>query len=92
MVAYSYFVNESGLIGQIINGLIGIAGSTFLALLLILMIFIIIGLALSIPTEIIAILYLPLLMTMAAYTGDFVGVTGCFLILLGFFLADKLLR
>ena len=81
---------ETGIIGNTLQGMIQIAGSPFLALLMIMMILLVVALALSIPIESISIILLPLLITMTAYTGDFLATAGCVLIYLGFILADKL--
>jgi hypothetical protein len=80
----------SGIIGDTLTGLINIAGSPFLALMMILMILIVVALALNIPMEAISVIMLPLIITMTAYTGDFLATAGCVLIYIGFILADKL--
>jgi len=86
----SITIPTEGIIGQTITGLINIAGSVFLALMMILIIFVVIALALSIPMEAITIILLPLLIVFTAYTGDFLATAGCVFIFLGFILADKL--
>lgn len=85
------YINDAGLLGQIINGLTNdVTGSLFLTLLGILILLIVIALAFRIPVEGVAILYLPLMLTMLAMTSDYLAVTGCALILLGIILAKNL--
>jgi hypothetical protein len=84
------FITEGGFIGNIVNGLTGISGSLFLSLMMILLILIVIALALNIPAPIIAIIYLPLMITATAFIGDFLAMLGCSLIMLGFVIADVL--
>ena len=84
------FISDGGLIGNIVQGLTGITGSLFLALLIILILLIVVALALNIPVEIISIIYLPIVIVLAAYVGDFKAMFGCILIIAGFILADKL--
>jgi len=80
----------TGLINDVVTGLTGITGSLFLALMVILVILIVIALAFNIPPSFIMILYLPVMTVMAAFIGDFRAMFGCFLILAGFILAEKL--
>lgn len=80
----------TGIIGTTLQGLIDIAGSPFIALMMILIILIVIALALNIPMEALSIIILPLIITMTAYTGDFLATAGIILIYLGFILAEKL--
>lgn len=83
-------IPTSGWIGQTLTGLIDIAGSTFLAMMMILMLLVVIAIALNIPMEAISIILMPLLITFTAYTGDFLATAGCVMIYMGFILADKL--
>lgn len=83
-------IPTTGWIGETITGMINIAGSPFLALMMILMILVVIAIALNIPMMAISILLMPLLITFTAYTGDFLSTAGCVLIYMGFILADKL--
>jgi hypothetical protein len=84
------FLNETGIIGQAIIGANGITGSLFLTLLLILIIFIILALAMRIPIEATAIIYLPLIITITAYSGDFLATFGVTLIFLGVVLGKNI--
>lgn len=84
-------LNEAGFIGQVIVGLNGITGSLFLTLLVILILLIIAALALRIPLEAISVIYLPLLITLTAYTSEFLALFGCFLIYAGIIIAKNLL-
>lgn len=84
------FYSDGGFIGNIIEGLTKITGSLFLTLMIILIILIVIALALNIPSEIITIIYLPIIIVMAAYVGDFKALFGLILIIAGFIIADKL--
>jgi hypothetical protein len=84
------FISDGGLIGNIVEGLMGITGSLFLSLMVIMILLIVVALAMNIPVEIIAIIYLPIMIVLAAYVGDFKAMFGCILIMAGFILADKL--
>lgn len=84
-------LNEAGFIGQVILGLNGITGSLFLTLLLILIILIVAALALRVPLEAISVIYLPLLITLVAYTSEFLAIFGVLLIYGGIILAKNLL-
>lgn len=77
------FINESGVSYQVINGLNGITGSAFLSLLFIVIILFLIAILFRIPIEFTAIFILPLVLTFAAFYGEFVAVTGVLLIYLG---------
>jgi hypothetical protein len=83
-------IPDTGWIGQVLTGMINIAGSPFLALCMVLMIFLVVCLALNIPIEAISVILLPLLITMTAYTGDFLATAGITLIYMGFILAKYL--
>lgn len=85
------FINETGTIGVVILGLNNITGSLFLTLFMILIILLVIAVALRIPIEAIAILYLPFLLTITAFVGDFLATLGVALIYLGIILGKNLL-
>jgi hypothetical protein len=80
----------TGLINDVVTGLTNMTGSLFLTLMMILIILIVIALAMNIPVTIIAIIYMPIVITMATYVGDFRAMFGCILILAGFIIAEKL--
>lgn len=80
----------TGLINDVVTGLTTLTGSLFLTMMMILIILIVVALAMNIPTIVIAIIYLPLVITMAAFIGDFRAMFGCILILAGFVIAQKL--
>jgi hypothetical protein len=86
----SITIPTTGWIGETLTGMINIAGSPFLALMMILIIFVVIALALNIPMEAISVILLPLLIVMTAYTGDFLATAGCTLIYMGILLAKYL--
>lgn len=84
------FVNETGIPGEVYNGLIEIAGSTFLGLMIIVIILMAVAMLFRIPIEFTAILILPMLLTFLAFESDFLGVTGVILIYLGILLGKNL--
>lgn len=84
-------LNEAGFVGQVILGMNDITGSLFLTLFCILVILLVAALALRIPLEAISVLYLPLLITLTAYTSEFLALFGCFLIYAGIIIAKNLL-
>jgi hypothetical protein len=86
------FLNETGTIGTVIIGLDGITGSLFLTLLAIMIILVILALALRIPLEVTSIIFLPFLITVTAYTREFLAVFGIFLIYGAILIAKNLLK
>lgn len=86
------FLNQTGYIGQVIIGLDGITGSLFLTLLTILIFFIIIALALRIPLEAISLILLPFLITLVAYTREFLAIFGIFLIYAAILIAKNMFK
>lgn len=86
------FINDTGTIGLVIIGLNNITGSLFLTLLLILIVLIAIALAFRIPLEAVGIIYLPFILTLAAYTHEFLAIFGCALIYLGVLFGKNILR
>lgn len=83
------FINETGYIGQAYNGLITITGSTFLALMVVIMCIIALGMMLRIPLEFTSILIEPMLLVLFAFESDLVGVVGAFLLYNGVLLAKN---
>ena len=78
------FYNETDVIGQLIYlATVNLTGSLFLTLLLSVMLVMAIFAVLRLPIEISAILIMPLLLSIMAYTSDFMAVGGVFLIYLG---------
>ena len=86
------FLQDAGFFGQIINGLTNITGSLFLTLLYILIFFVVIALAMQIPLEWISVIYLPMCISLVAYTSDFLAIFGCLLIYLAFVVAQHLFQ
>ena len=78
------FYNTTQPIGIIINSATeNITGSLFITLLLIVLFLIAICLMFRIPVEFTIILILPLLLTVSAYSSDFISILGVLLIYLG---------
>lgn len=86
------FINEADFIGLLIIGLNNITGSLFLSLLFIMVLLLAISLGFGIPSTIVSIIYLPLVLTVAAYTGDYLAVGGIILIYLGIVLGENLFK
>lgn len=66
------FINQSGIIGQILrSGTTGITGNLTATLLLILAFLLVLCIMFSIPLEFAGVIVLPFCLTVAAYYGDF---------------------
>lgn len=75
----------------LIDGLIGITGSLFLSMLMLVAIFMVLALALRLPLEFTAIFILPILLVTASFTGNIIPVLGVGLIYLGFLLGKNII-
>ena len=68
------FMNATGSIGLILAaGTLGVNGSLFLTLLMVLMFLIVIGIMFQIPLEFISIIVLPMCLACASYYSNFVA-------------------
>lgn len=81
------FYNETGLVWTILSSVTETTGSLFVTLLLIIFVILILCAVLRIPMELSAILIMPLLLVLMAYSGDFFAVGGVVLLYLGVLLA-----
>lgn len=78
------FYNQTQIIGQIINGVTThMTGGLFLTLLTVVLFIIALCLMFRIPIEFTAIIILPLILTITAYTSEFMSVLGVLLIYMG---------
>lgn len=81
----------SDFVGQIIAGMNGITGSLFVTLLILSLLVMALCLTFSFPLEYTIILILPLHIGIMAYSGEWLAVSGSFLIYLGILFAKNLL-
>jgi hypothetical protein len=66
-----------------------ITGSLFLTLLIILLVIVAVALALRIPVEFTAVLIVPVMLVLMAYTSEFLAIGGLLLIYLGILTAKN---
>lgn len=83
------FINSTSVTAGVVNGLVGITGDYFTAMLLVVILLIVLALALQLPLEITAILVLPFILSCYAYVPNFTAVTGVLLIYLGIIVAKN---
>lgn len=80
-----FFINETDVIGQILQaGSQNVTGSLFLTLLIILIFLMVIAMMFSIPLEFISILILPICLASASYYGDFIAPVGIIIFYISF--------
>lgn len=85
-------LDSSSFIGQIIFGMNLITGSTFLTLFYIMVLLFVIAAATGIPLEGTIILFLPLTIVIAAFTGEYYVFAGIMLIYGAFLVAKNMLN
>lgn len=85
-----FISSELGL--ALFNGLTETAGSTFLGLLMIVMILIFVCVGFRLPVEFSAVFVLPLLIAIASYTSQIYPVLGVAIIYLGFLLGKSIIN
>ena len=86
------FLNETGIIGTILQtGTTTTTGSLFLSLLILVIIIIAVALMFQIPLEFTSILILPLLLSVMAYYSKFLAVGGVIFIYLAFIVTNRFL-
>jgi hypothetical protein len=75
--------NETGIIGVVIEGLTtDVTGSLFLTLLMLTTMIVIVMLMFRIPVEYHALIIAPLMLTLMAYTQEFMAIGGIMLIIM----------
>jgi len=82
------FINETGMIGDLLSQMNNITGGWFVTLLFIVLVVIAIAFMLRVPLEYTAIFIFPLLLVLMSFTSEFLAVGGVFLIYLGLLLAN----
>lgn len=85
------FYNETGLLGQVIDGMtVNVTGSIFLTLLGLVILLVLFAVIFRIPIEFTAIFLMPLFFVLMAYrSADFYPIGGVFLIYLGILFAKN---
>lgn len=84
------YINMTGSLGTIYEGITyNITGSEFLTLFFIILLVMLFFMMFRIPIELSAVLILPLLIVVMAYSGEFFAITGLILIYLALLLAKN---
>jgi len=70
------FINSTGVVAGVVNGMVNLTGDYFSTMLLIVMFILILCFALQMPIEVSMVLVLPFIIVCYAYVPNFASVTG----------------
>ena len=78
------FINETGLIGQFFaQSAANVSGDLYLIIILVMIALMVLLIAMGVPLEWTAVIVLPLMITGAAFSGEFITMTGIIMLYLG---------
>jgi len=83
------FINSTSVTAGIVNGLVGITGNYFTAMMLLVILLIVLAIALQLPIEITMVFVLPFILSCYAYVPNFTAVTGVLFIYMGLIVAKN---